>query len=118
MSAKPEYQNIHAVLEDIFTEGIDLGEPFARRRLALVDRAAIALTALFVETEQIESLAEILWENAQNPSGPGDRWTETTEELRNTWRNRAARVLATGRVILPPPLQPVPAPVPDPWELA
>lgn len=51
-----------------------------------------------VTEADVDALAEILWENAQNPSGPGDRFSETTPEDRNRFRNRAFRVLATGRV--------------------
>jgi len=46
-----------------------------------------------VSDEDVETLAGLLWEYAQNPSGPGDSFDETNKAERNRFRNRAHRVL-------------------------
>lgn len=51
-----------------------------------------------VDEAQVEALAELLWEHAGNPSGPGDRWHEIPVTDRARFLNRSRRVLATGRV--------------------
>ena len=55
-----------------------------------------------VNEAQVEALAGLLWEYAQNPSGPGDTFDETNDAQRNRHRNRAARLLGTGRIAVTP----------------
>ena len=55
-----------------------------------------------VDEEQVKALAGLLWEYAQNPSGPGDSFNETNEGERNRFCNRARRLLATGKVTVQP----------------
>lgn len=51
-----------------------------------------------VDEADVETLAGLLWEYTQNASGPGDSFDETNEGERNRFRNRARRLLATGKV--------------------
>lgn len=77
---------------------------------AAVRKDAVALLALAeyldanppVDEAQVEALAALLWEYAQNPSGPGDTFEETTDAERNRCRNRAGRLLSTGRIEVKP----------------
>ena len=55
-----------------------------------------------VDEQQVEALAMILWTSAQTASGPGDDWDEATDADRNRFRNKAGRVLATGKVTVQP----------------
>lgn len=49
-----------------------------------------------LDQAQVSALAPLLWEFAQNPSGPGDTFEETTEAERNRFTNRAARLVRAG----------------------
>jgi hypothetical protein len=61
--------------------------------LALAEYLAAHPPVPPVSDEDVETLAGLLWEYAQNPSGPGDEFAETSDGERNRFRNRARRVL-------------------------
>lgn len=74
-------------------------------RQAAYDRLALAeyLEAHpQVDEQQVEALAPLLWEHTQTASGPGDSWDEITDAERNRFKNRAGRLIATGKVTVQP----------------
>lgn len=81
---------------------IALGMPDAQAEAevdaALADARAREAEAPLADSDAVEALAEILWEHAQNPSGPGDRLHEADRSEADRYRAKARRVLATGRV--------------------